>query len=119
MGFTYKRITVCHAFEPHRSTEVNLLVDTGALLSFVPRAVLQELGIPVSFRRAFRLVKGQVMERDAGVAIFRWNGHEGAAQVVFGEPGDESLLGVTALETMGLAVDPTTQSLKDADTYRA
>ncbi len=117
MGFTRVEVTVSHPFDVERSAQVELLADTGALNSFVPRAVLEELGIPKQFRRAFRMANGQTIERDVGFALFQWNGHMGSAQVVFAEPEDTFLLGVTALETMGLAVDSTTHSLKPADTY--
>lgn len=115
MGFTRISCTVSHPIDLDRCAQVELLVDTGALSSFVPRGVLEELGIPVQFRRAFRLANGQMIERDVGGAFFRWNGHMTVAPVVFGEPGDEPLLGVTALEGMGLEVDPTTRTLKPTD----
>ena len=115
MGFTRITFTVSHPTELDRSAEVELLVDTGALISFVPRAILDKLGIPKQFRRTFRLASGQTMERDVGPAFFRWNGHMSVAPVVFAEPGDEPLLGVTALEAMSLAVDPTTRTLKHVD----
>ncbi len=119
MGFTHVQVTVAHPFEMGRSAEVELLADTGALSSFVPRPILEKLGVPKQFRRSFRLANGQTIEREVGVAVFSWNGHVGSAQVVFAEPEDTLLLGVTALETMGLAVDSTTQTLKPADTYLA
>jgi predicted aspartyl protease len=81
----------------------------------VPREILERLRIPRQFQRVFRLANGQTIERHVGVAFFRWNGHMSGAPVVFAEPGDEPLLGVTALEAMGLQVDPTTRSLKPSD----
>jgi len=115
MGFTRLHFTVSHPVELDRSEDVELLVDTGALNSAVPREILERLGIPKQFQRTFRLANGQTIERHVGGAFFRWNGHMSVAPVVFGEPGDEALLGVTALEAMGLQVDPTTRSLKPAD----
>lgn len=115
MGFARVIFTVSHPTDLERSAEVELRVDTGALISFVPRAILETLGVPKQFRRGFRLANGQVVERDVGGAFFRWNDHMSIAPVVFAEPGDEHLLGVTALEAMGLAVDPTTQTLKHVD----
>jgi predicted aspartyl protease len=35
-----------------------------------------------------------------------------AGRVIFGELGSEPLLGVTALESVGIMVDPTTKTLK-------
>ncbi len=115
MGFTRARFTISHPIDLERSAEVALLVDTGVLNSFVPRTILENLGIPKQHRRVFRLANGQTIERDVGVAFFQWNGHLSHAPVVFAEPGDESLLGVTALEAMGLVVDPTTKNLKPTD----
>ena len=117
MGFVRTRFAVCHPVELERSAEVELLVDTGALISVVPRATLESLGVPVQFRRNFRLANGQTIQRDVGGAFFRWNGHESGAPVVFGEHGDMPKLGLTALEAMGLQVDPGTQQLKPAESY--
>lgn len=115
MGITRLQFTVSHPIDLARAAEVELLVDTGAVISFVPSEILAKLGVPRQSRRSFRLANGQTIERDVGVAVFGWNGYMSGAPVVFGEPGDEALLGVTALEAMGLQVDPTTQSLKPTD----
>jgi len=112
MGLTRLRFTVSHPVELERSAVVELLVDTGAMISFVPRDLLESLGVPRQFRRVFRLADGQTIERDMGAAVFSWNGHASVAAVVFAEPNDEPVLGVTALEPMGLHVDPATQTLK-------
>jgi clan AA aspartic protease len=115
MGFTRLHFMVSHPVELDRSEEVELLVDTEALNSVVPREILERLRIPRQFQRVFRLANGQTIDRHVGAAFFRWNGHMSVAPVVFGEPGDEPLLGVTALEAMGLQVDATTRSLKPTD----
>ncbi len=115
MGIARLRFTVSRPIDEQRSAHVELLVDAGAMISFVPRDILEKLGIPKQSRRAFRLASGQLIERDVGGAIFGWNGYTSVAPVVFGEPGDESLLGVTALEAMGLEVDPVSKTLKPTD----
>ena len=117
MGFCRARFAVCHPVELERSSEVELLVDTGALISVVPRPTLESLGVPVQFRRNFRLANGETIQRDVGGAFFRWNGHESIAPVVFGDHGDMPKLGLTALEAMGLQVDPGTHQLKPAESY--
>ncbi|MDY6862677.1 MAG: hypothetical protein SV062_06775 [Thermodesulfobacteriota bacterium] len=35
-----------------------------------------------------------------------------AGRIIFGEPSSEPLLGVTALESLGIMVDPTNKTLK-------
>jgi predicted aspartyl protease len=49
---------------------------------------------------------GERIERDVGVVVFRWNGSEGASEVVFGEKGDKPLLGALTLESLALKVNP-------------
>ncbi len=115
MGITRVPFIVAHPIDVDRAAPVELLVDTGAVISFVPREILERLGVPKQSRRAFRLANGETIERDVGGAFFGWNGYTSIAPVVFAEPGDASLLGVTALEAMGLEVDPTTQRLKPTD----
>ena len=44
--------------------------------------------------------------RKVGDAYFEFQGEGGAAPVIFGEPGDEPLLGATTLESIGLVLDP-------------
>ena len=46
------------------------------------------------------------IQRKVGDAYFEIDGHRGPAPVIFGEKGDESLLGVTTLESLGLVLDP-------------
>lgn len=116
MEFPPVQVTISHPLQTDRSAPANLFAHTGALNSFVPRAVLEQLGIPKRFRRWFRLQVGQTIERDVGFALFSWNNHAGGASVVFAEAGDPPVLGVTALHTLGLEFDPATGGLKSADT---
>jgi clan AA aspartic protease len=115
MGITRLAFTVSHPIDAQRSARVELLVDTGAMISFVPGEILEKLGIPRQSRRAFRMANGQVIQRDTGGAMFAWNGYASVGPVVFGDPGDEALLGVTALEAMGLQVDPINKTLNPTD----
>jgi len=115
MGLPRLRFTVSHPIEPDRSADLELLVDTGAMDSIVPRSVLESLGVQPQSRRTYRLANGQTIERDVSIAGFRWNGHMCGATVLFGEPGDEPILGVTALESMGLKIDPKTGTLEPTD----
>ena len=85
---------------------VNALVDTGATLSVIPGRILERLGVERRWHRKFTLANGERVERDVGVVIFACNGREGAAETIFGEPGDKPLLGALTLETLALKVNP-------------
>ena len=69
MGQFIVRTRIAHPGEPNRAVEVDLLVDTGATLSWVPRDVLESLGVPHLQRRSFLRADGGTVERGTA-AIF-------------------------------------------------
>lgn len=105
MGLTVLRLDVANPADPARREGVDFLVDSGAVYSFVPRDVLERLGIASHSRQQFRLADGSVIERDRGDAIFFYRNQQGAAPVIFGEPGDAALLGAVTLESLGFVLD--------------
>lgn len=112
MGTFAVTVTVAHPTEPGSSARVDLLVDTGATISFVPSGVLANLGIqPRGPEREFETASGAVIRRRLGVASLAVDGHETITPVVFGEPGDATVLGAVALESLGLIVDPIARRL--------
>jgi len=87
--------------ETNASRGVELVVDTGSVFTWISRRV-----------RQFRTIDGRIITREAGVTTIRCEGFKGDAEVVFTEEGDAQVLGGTALETLGLEVDPVTGELK-------
>lgn len=90
------------------------LVDTGAELTMVPRAVLEALGIRREKTLRLRSADGSVATRDIGYAIVQAAGVATIDEVVFGEEGDLILLGARSLEGMNLRVDAREKRLVDA-----
>lgn len=90
------------------------LVDTGAELTMVPRAVLEALGIRREKTLRLRSADGRVATRDIGYAIVQAAGVATIDEVVFGEEGDLILLGARSLEGMNLRVDAREKRLVDA-----
>jgi predicted aspartyl protease len=88
-----------------------MLVDSGAVYSFVPRATLDRLGIAPHARQKFRLADGSTIERDRGDAVFLYAGRRGAAPVIFAEPEDAALLGAVTLESLGFVLDAVRRDL--------
>lgn len=91
-----------------------VLVDTGAELSWVPSDVLDSLGIERYSRWRFRRADGTVLERWTGAAFIHVAGKRASDDVVFGEPGDLVLLGARTLDGLNLRVEPGTRMLVDA-----
>jgi predicted aspartyl protease len=90
------------------------LVDTGAELTWAPRAVLESLGITREKTLGFRTADGRAVYRDIGYAIVHAGGTATNDEVVFAEPGDVVLLGARSLEGLNLRVDSRSKQLVDA-----
>jgi|SRR5579862_1594689 len=106
MGLTHKMLLVKESRRAKKSHEVEFLIDSGAVHSVVPGTVLKAIGIEAYKTLKFVLADGTIIERQVGDAYFEYNGEGGAAPVVFGEVGDEPLLGATTLESLGLVLNP-------------
>ena len=92
----------------------SVLVDTGAELSWVPSGVLESLGVERNNKWLFRQADGTILERWTGTVVISLAGKRAGDEVVFGEPGDLTLLGSRTLEGFNLRVEPVTKKLVDA-----
>ena len=106
MGLTHQRLTVKSSRKGRKAIEVDFLIDSGAVYSLVPRKRLKALGIKPYKTLDFSLADGSTMTREVGDAYFEFRGDGGAAPVIFGEDGDQPLLGATTLESLGLILNP-------------
>jgi len=97
-----------------RRTIHSVLVDTGAELSWVPAGVLESLGVEHNNKWLFRQADGTILERWTGSVVITVAGKRAADEVVFGEPGDLTLLGSRSLEGLNFRVEPVTKQLVDA-----
>jgi predicted aspartyl protease len=84
------------------SEELDFLVDSGALFSVLPSGVWQRLGINPKKSVPVSLADGTVLDRKIGTASIAYASSESPCTVILGEPGDEPLLGATALENLGM-----------------
>ena len=93
--------------QPKKMVSVpKVLVDTGSEFTWVPEATLHQAGIQVVKKDVpFLMANGQTITRATGYAIVRAGGFETVDEVVFGQPGDLSLLGARTLEGFGALVD--------------
>ncbi len=84
---------------------VEVLVDTGAELTWLPAELLARAGIKPRRKRTFQTATKQLIEREVGYAILRAEGFETTDEIVFAQPTDMNLLGVRTLEGFGVMVD--------------
>lgn len=111
MGITSAIVKVKEHRKSEKTAEVNFLVDSGAVYSLVPGKVLDELGIEPYRTMTFSLADGSKLERKLCSAYGEYEGEGGPAPVVYGEEGDEPLLGATTLESLGLVLNPFPRTL--------
>lgn len=112
MGTTYVDVTIRNPADRRRNWTGRFLVDTGAFDSLVPRERLQEIGLHPVGRRDYVLADGKSVSLEITVAEIEFEGEIVGGTVVYGEPGAEPLLGVTALASGGFEIDPRSEELK-------
>jgi len=95
-------------------TVEDALVDTGSEYTWVPRAVLESLGIRAERTQRFVVADGRALERSVGFAIVHAGGTNAPDLVVFAEASDMVLLGARSLEGMNLRVDSLRKQLVPA-----
>ncbi len=94
-----------------RFVPVDALVDTGATYTWVPRDILEGLGVPTEEERLFVLADGREVRYPVAWIKIRIGERVQPTIVVFGEPGSEPILSVVTLEEFLLAADPVSRRL--------
>ena len=89
----------------------NVLVDSGSDLTWIPRELLNDLGITRERSERMMAADGRILERDVGFAIVHVEGRATVDDVVFAEPGDIIILGARSPEGLNLRIDPREQRL--------
>jgi predicted aspartyl protease len=111
------RTTILVESAEHRGetrTVENALVDTGSDYTWVPRDVLDDLGIRPELTQRFIVADGRQLERQLGIAIVHAAGAKAPDFVVFAEPGDMVLVGARTLEGLNVRVDAQRKQLVPA-----
>jgi len=111
MGQTRVTVTL-KAAGGRRKYEAAFLVDTGATDTLVPGAELRRIGVKPVGKMAYELANGSLEEYEFGLAEISFMGEVTAGRVIFGPDKSEPLLGVTALESVGIVIDPANRTLK-------
>ena len=100
--------------EGNRRLLRDVLVDTGAELSWALAPVLESLGVPRRKTVRFQQADGTILERWVGFVIVHADGTFTNDEVVFGETGDLILLGARSLAGLNLRVNLVAKRLVSA-----
>lgn len=112
MGVTHVTVTVRNPGDASRIWEGLFLVDTGSVDCLVPGKHLREIGLEPKGKRSYELADGSEIRMDVTSADVEFMGDFVGATVIYGADDAEPILGVTALESVGIEVDPRSQQLK-------
>ncbi|MGH6689739.1 MAG: retroviral-like aspartic protease family protein [Gammaproteobacteria bacterium] len=118
MGFIHVPVTMTSFAQVDATYEARFLVDTGATDSMAPASELRRIGVVPEGRLACELADGSAQDYEFGFARIEVMGRVTASRVVFGPDGVDPLLGVTALESIGIIIDPEKQTLRLRPTIR-
>jgi clan AA aspartic protease len=112
MGLTHVTVRLSNLSAANGGYEADFLVDTCATDSLAPRAELEKIGLKPIGKTVYELVNGTVAEYEYGLAEITFMGEVTAGRIIFGPDDAEPLLGVTALESVGITIDPANRTLK-------
>lgn len=112
MGLTHVTVTLRPLGREADAYEADFLVDTGATDSLAPGSELRRVGVVPAGSTVYELADGTVHEYPFGLVRIEFMGEVTAGRVIFGPDDAEPLLGVTALESVGITVDPANRTLK-------
>lgn len=104
--------------QPERVWEGLFLIDTRAIDSLVPANRLKEIGLAPKSKRIYELADGSEVKLDITTGDIEFMGEIVGSTIIFGADDAEPILGVTALESVGIEVDPRTQRLKRLPSVR-
>ena len=112
MGATYVTTTIRNPSDPSLSWQGSFLVDTGAVDTLVPRQHLERIGLCPKSQRTYELADGSNIQMDITTGEIEFMGDIVGGTIIYGASDVEPILGVTALESLGIDIDPHDQSLK-------
>ena len=112
MGLTHVTVRVKSLTSADGGYEADFLVDTGPTDSLAPRGELEKVGIRPAGTTVYELADGSIQEYQFGLAEISFMGEVTAGRIIFGPDEAEPLLGVTALESVGITIDPANRTLK-------
>ncbi len=112
MGITHVTVSLRATLKSRKKYKAKFLVDSGATDSFAPADRLRKAGIEPVGKMTYELGDGTLVAYSFGLAVIEFMGEITSGRVIFGPDGVEPLLGVTALESVGIMLDPTNQKLK-------
>ena len=107
MGAVQLTVTVKNPDAPHRCWDALFLVDSGSVDCVVPGEALRGIGLSPTGKRTYELPDGLERTLHITTATLELLGQIVVATICFGQDHIEPVLGLAALESVGLKLAPT------------
>lgn len=108
MGMT---ATLKANIESKKIYESDFLINTAATDTMAPGNKLLEIDIRPAGKMVYEMTDGSIKEYAFGLAVIEFMGEITAGRVIFGPDDSEPILGVTALESVGILIEPVHKTL--------
>lgn len=112
MGLIHVTVKVTALGSSNGRYESDFLVDTEATDSLAPAVELKNIGVQPVSTMVYELADGTKQTYQFGLVQIEFMGEITAGRIIFGPDSAEPILGVTALESVGITVDPANRTLK-------
>lgn len=114
------QVTACvrSPTNPDRSWEALFIVNPGAVDCRIPAKHLREVGITPLAAREYELDDGSVVQLEVGAAEIEFMGDTVNVTVIFAPDDTRPVLGLSALQSVGIEVDQRTGRLMRSPTVR-
>ena len=116
MGLTEVTVVI-HG--PKGSRRSSLLADTGSTYTWLEARLLAELGVKPIGSQLFKTIDKRLVERPVADVLIEYDGGKRYCPVAFAEEGDANVLGATAMEIIGLEIDPSTREVRKIAAHAA
>jgi predicted aspartyl protease len=118
MGEVKVAVTFINIFDEYlekpeiRQVELDCLIDSGAVLSYIPQEVVELLGIPENGNVIVKYANEKKEEvKKAGPVKIKIGNRSGNFDCIVGPPNCEPLIGQIVLEELDLLIDPKEKKL--------
>ena len=112
MGLIRVTVSLCASHSSKKKYQADFLVDTGATDSMAPASKLRAIGVRPVGRLVYELADGTKRALEFGTAVIEFMGDITAGRVIFGPEATVPILGMTALESTGVILNPKDHTLK-------
>jgi len=114
VGHVNIKLKLANPIELEKSIEELAIVDTGATFTTLPLSIAKNLNLNVIGKIKVKTAT-KIDQLDQSYAYIEINNKKTVTPVLISKTLDRILIGVITLEALGLAVDPTTGQLKEAE----